>query len=635
MEEKDIIREFSREIDDFNRNLLNITFEYKNLQKKKLEKFSEYCRKYEETIDYQNNIIRSLIKERNKEIQVIHEYKDQLEKEKHHELLLDYNNYIKSICKKSLEYDILLFFLDRYEKMKESLLYLSKKYRKDKKKWKEYINYYEIDKKCKDHELSKGINSLNGKKSSGENSDSNLQSLLMNKVDSNKPKTNSQTLESLVLSGSSKPNMSPSSSILSECLDKYIFDNQKDACHIGECLYNDSTTEDESETIKSFICDSNIKELFNDSKVNEEEKSNLFKSVTSNNNPEIHNYNLDDIKKNENNSLKSFSKENIEGFHDISKNLQTMTPKSEQVEKNTVLNISKFLPTPKPDSRSIYLKTELFNKQKDMNKENISKISIDLDTSHTFSTFSNVQSLANETMDTLKTNKEYTSNTDLGSILLKKKKDILIIDSSSEKEIIENTLTTKKSNSDENTNLKRRISLQHDENNKLDKKNEFASNFDNKKLGRYAKKSKNTEESLNDYVIDLNKNDNIPYAYGEVVRDKASRKHLPACACDNCIKFFEAHGPIATIFKPQWRSPSKKEVYTDSNKDHIYKNLQEVSRHRAAFFRPKTPPGFWESDFPNTQQEQIYRKQAQAQNNERLKERQLEAERGGRWKKKV
>lgn len=140
---------------------------------------------------------------------------------------------------------------------------------------------------------------------------------------------------------------------------------------------------------------------------------------------------------------------------------------------------------------------------------------------------------------------------------------------------------------------------------------------------------------MNDYVIDLNKNDKIPYAYDEVVRDKTSRRRLPACACDNCIKFFEAHGPIATIFKPKWRSPLKKKIYTDSDKEHIYKNVQEVSRHRSAFFRPKTPPGFWESDFPSTQQEQIYRKQAQAQNYERLKERKIEAERGGRWKKKV
>ncbi|EMR09764.1 hypothetical protein PNEG_01948 [Pneumocystis murina B123] len=635
MDERDIIRDFSKEIDNFKKNLLNITFDYTNLQSKKLEKFSKYCRKYQETIDYQNRIIQSLVEEKNKEIQTIHEHKNHLKKDKHQDLLLDYSNYIKSFCKKNSEYDALLFFLERYEKMKDSLLYLSKKYRKDKKMWKEYINYYEIDKKSKDFGLFKDRCNL---KEKGNLEESNVSdSLSINKINSNKLKANSETLESLVLTNSLKPNMSPSSSILSECLDKYIFDNQKDACHITEYLYNDSTTEDENEAIKPCFDDSNIKKSFKNSKINEEEESILFKSVISDNNTEIVNYNLGDIRKSENSSLKSFPTKNIEGFHDIAKNPQIMTPESKLVEQNTTLNISNFLPTPKPDSKSIYLKTQSFNKQRDSNKENISKISTDFGMSHTFSTFSNVQSLVSETKHIQKTNKESASNIDLSSILSKKKNDILIIDSFSEKEIIKNTFVTEKSNSDKNTNLKRGISPQNDENNKLDKKNEFTFNFNfnNKKLGRYAKKSKSTEESLNDYVIDLNKNDKIPYAYDEVVRDKASRRHLPACACDNCIKFFEAHGPIATIFKPKWRSPLKKKTYTDSDKEHIYRNLQEVSRHRSAFFRPKTPPGFWESDFPSTQQEEIYRKQAQVQNYERLKKRQLEAERGGRWKKKV
>lgn len=118
-----------------------------------------------------------------------------------------------------------------------------------------------------------------------------------------------------------------------------------------------------------------------------------------------------------------------------------------------------------------------------MNKENISKIPIYFDTPHTLSTFNNVQSMVSETSDILKTNNKSAGNNDLSSILLKKENDIPIVDSFSEKEFIEKTFVIENSNSDENTNLKRGISHQHDENNKLDKKKELTSNFNNKKLG--------------------------------------------------------------------------------------------------------------------------------------------------------
>lgn len=75
---------------------------------------------------------------------------------------------------------------------------------------------------------------------------------------------------------------------------------------------------------------------------------------------------------------------------------------------------------------------------------------------------------------------------------------------------------------------------------------------------------------------------------------------------------------------PLWRSPSKSEPPSSqeyeheqrvcnhrggsspgpskkSNKQEIQAHQNGISRHRAKWDRPKTPPGYWDIAFPNTQ----------------------------------
>lgn len=57
--------------------------------------------------------------------------------------------------------------------------------------------------------------------------------------------------------------------------------------------------------------------------------------------------------------------------------------------------------------------------------------------------------------------------------------------------------------------------------------------------------------------------------------------------------------------------------------------INKVSRHRAAWDRPKSPPGFWRSDFPNTQEALEEKRQAEERLKREARVRFLEAMKGG------
>jgi len=64
--------------------------------------------------------------------------------------------------------------------------------------------------------------------------------------------------------------------------------------------------------------------------------------------------------------------------------------------------------------------------------------------------------------------------------------------------------------------------------------------------------------------------------------------------------------------------------------------VQQVSRHRAVWDKDPVPPGFWNSDFPDEQQLEQQRQEAEKREAERIKQIAEEAESGnGRWKKRV
>ncbi|KAG5518517.1 hypothetical protein PMAC_002913 [Pneumocystis sp. 'macacae'] len=600
---------------------------------------------YQRTIDHQNKIIQDLLKERHKEIRKINEYQNYLKSLYHNisfeelcvdegNILMDYSTYIKAFCKKSSQYNILLFFLQRYEKMKRSLSHLSKKYRKEKRLWKEYINR-ELNKKTEVFELSKNENSsLKGKIfSDKENIQNPFLLSSINSIDSSLSKASLRTPELLKMASSLEIDTSPSSSALSDYLEECVLDNQKNTSITQYPYYNDSTTEDENEILKLSQDSKDRNSKINDLEINrKKEKPILFEPLICNNTLEIKD-NSSHIKRDKDNFLRYFSVKNTQIPKNTVENCYTKPLLIDK--KNAISHISNFLLTFKTNTKSLCQNNKpSYEKDKD---ENIPFKIISISNEPQSSIFNITQLLVDETNDVLKKNNASIDISNLTSESLKKKNSLSQMKPFKNKEVLHDNTVIKKDSYDIKTSLKRRFSTEYDENKKLHKNSKFICNLNSntKGLGRYSRAFKSTEKCLDDYIINLDRNNNIPYAYDEVVRGKESRKHLLACACDNCIKFFEAHGPIATIPKPKWRSPSKEKVHLESNRKHIYENLQQVSRHRAAFFRAKTPPGFWESDFPNTQQEQEYRKQAEIQNRERLKERELEAERGGRWKKRL
>jgi len=86
-----------------------------------------------------------------------------------------------------------------------------------------------------------------------------------------------------------------------------------------------------------------------------------------------------------------------------------------------------------------------------------------------------------------------------------------------------------------------------------------------------------------------------------------------------CIdeKFFELHGPCGTTEQPKCS------------------HIDQVGRHRQIWHPDERPAGFWNSDFPTTQEVIEHRRAAEKQERERAMKIAAEAAAGnGRWKKK-
>ncbi|KAJ3286275.1 hypothetical protein HK104_009123 [Borealophlyctis nickersoniae] len=94
--------------------------------------------------------------------------------------------------------------------------------------------------------------------------------------------------------------------------------------------------------------------------------------------------------------------------------------------------------------------------------------------------------------------------------------------------------------------------------------------------------------------------DGVPYKYQEVVRRKEDRKRMHGEDCPCCTGFYRAAGPVKPL--KELGAP------TPTDEDHI----QVVSRHRYWAKNPETPPGFWQVDFPTTQEAREYNEQARA-----------------------
>lgn len=164
-----------------------------------------------------------------------------------------------------------------------------------------------------------------------------------------------------------------------------------------------------------------------------------------------------------------------------------------------------------------------------------------------------------------------------------------------------------------------------------------------------------SELKLDDFKINPRLNDGHDFAFSEVVRNKDDRACLPGCVDMHCCgKEFRA---LALSQRPN--PPLTAEQRQEEQKlleeylgDYCYRlammtkeeraevwveaKMRELAnkygRHRHRFSRMRSPPGFWNADFPNTQELQTNRAEAGKRERQQIQERYREAMRSdGRW----
>ena len=140
------------------------------------------------------------------------------------------------------------------------------------------------------------------------------------------------------------------------------------------------------------------------------------------------------------------------------------------------------------------------------------------------------------------------------------------------------------------------------------------------------------------------------YAFADTFRGREKRRCLQGCTRPDCCgdafrKAVELGGVPTTksdaqvleeFFGSSWRALMRAyspERQKDSIKQaHAQAFAQEHGKHRHAFQRRSTPPGFWRTDMPTTQEEEEDRARAHEMEREKVEERWREAMReGGRW----
>lgn len=168
---------------------------------------------------------------------------------------------------------------------------------------------------------------------------------------------------------------------------------------------------------------------------------------------------------------------------------------------------------------------------------------------------------------------------------------------------------------------------------------------------------------LEHFKINPNNNQGLDYAYTDVVRRRDERKCLPGCTrpecCGNKFRALAAAGLSAK--RPSLNLLSSSPVEEDDADRRLLENFlgtdrerletmtsedraellldaktkqlaEAYGRHRHAHDRPKSPPGFWRTDMPGTQEMEQDRIEAQKRVRQAVEERRREAARGGMWK---
>ncbi|PKX94515.1 SAE2 C-terminal domain-containing protein [Aspergillus novofumigatus IBT 16806] len=161
---------------------------------------------------------------------------------------------------------------------------------------------------------------------------------------------------------------------------------------------------------------------------------------------------------------------------------------------------------------------------------------------------------------------------------------------------------------------------------------------------------------LRHFKINPNANQGLDFAYDTVVRRKDERKCVSGCTRPGCCRekfhaMARLGGPPTTTDGSDDGEEEQKmlEDYLGEEK-HLLDQLSAeerqsllheararrmanlFSKHRHDHQRPSTPPGFWRTDMPDTQELEHDREVANNLEREKVKERYREAMRGGMWK---
>jgi hypothetical protein len=155
--------------------------------------------------------------------------------------------------------------------------------------------------------------------------------------------------------------------------------------------------------------------------------------------------------------------------------------------------------------------------------------------------------------------------------------------------------------------------------------------------------------NLSDFKVNPNYNQGYNYAFNEVVRGRDARQCLQGCTKPECCgrKFRtlaemdrEARGPPSlsqdeademlleeylgdNVYKIRNMSKAEKEELIIQAKTRDMAN--KFGRHRHAYERRTSPPGFWRADFPTTQEEREDREKAREIARSHVEERYKEA----------
>jgi hypothetical protein len=163
---------------------------------------------------------------------------------------------------------------------------------------------------------------------------------------------------------------------------------------------------------------------------------------------------------------------------------------------------------------------------------------------------------------------------------------------------------------------------------------------------------------LEHFKINPNYNPGYDFAFNDVVRGREARKCLPGCTKPDCCgnKFRkvaefmqDARGNQAATISQDEADQRLLDEYMGNNRSKLLRvskaekeellmdaRARELARqhgkHRQAYERRQSPPGFWRADFPTTQEEAADKVAAERQEREIVKTRFEEAMRGdGAW----